>query len=387
MIEWLLGGTALAAAGGGLLLWPSIRERGLDRWLPTYLTTRSRRGDPLPGKPVHLILCIADHFEPKHGQVSSEQANDRVVSWCREYPKLFGSFRDSDNKPPQHTFFYPAEEYEPNHLDQLAALCKSGYGEVEVHLHHDNDTGENLRQTLLNYKNTLFERHGLLSRLKQTGEVGFAFIHGNWALDNSRPDGKWCGVNNELDILRETGCFVDMTLPSAPSPAQTRTINSIYYAIDDPQKPKSHDRGIPVGAAKLPGNGLLLIQGPLLFDWSRRRGGLIPRVENGCLQANQAPSANRLKLWLRARVQVASRPDWFFVKLHTHGAVEKNRTLLLSPAMQAFHQLLQDRAKTDSDFHFHYVTAREMTNLVLAAEAGWQGTIAEARDYLWKKQT
>ena len=32
-------------------------------------------------------------------------------------------------------------------------------------------------------------------------------------------------------------------------------------------------------------------------------------------------------------------------------------------------------------FHYHYVTAREMYNLARAAEAGWTGSVAEARDY------
>ena len=53
-----------------------------------------------------------------------------------------------------------------------------------------------------------------------TGELRFAFIHGNWSLDNSRPDGRWCGLNNELILLRELGCYADFTLPSAPSDTQ-----------------------------------------------------------------------------------------------------------------------------------------------------------------------
>lgn len=385
MIEWLLGGSALAAMGAGAVAWPRIRERGLDQWLPTYLATRHLRHDPRPGESAHLILCIGDHFEPKLGGAQPPQAQERVNRWCHEYPRQFDQFRDSDGRPPQHTFFYPVEEYEPAYLDQLAGLCQAGYGEVEVHLHHDNDTGEHLRQTLLEFKKILHNRHGLLSKHKTTGEVGYAFIHGNWSLDNSRPDGRWCGVNNELDILSETGCFVDMTLPSAPSPTQTRTINSIYYAVDDPNRAKSHDRGVAMGTARRPEKSLLLIQGPLLLDWSRRKAGLLPRIENGCLQGNQAPSPERLKLWLRARVQVPARPDWFFVKLHTHGANEQNMPVLLGPAMQAFHQQLQERAKKDSQFHYHYVTAREMTNLVLAAEVNWAGPVDTARDYLWKK--
>src|SRR5439155_14341215 len=122
-----------------------------------------------------------------------------------------------------------------------------------------------------------------------------------------RPDGRWCGVNNELDVLRETGCYVDMTLPSFPDPTQTRKINAIYYAEGRPGRCKSHDTGTDVGRGPAPARGLMLIQGPLVLDWSRRKFGLIPRVENACLQGNQPPGAARLASWLRARVQVPTR--------------------------------------------------------------------------------
>jgi hypothetical protein len=125
----------------------------------------------------------------------------------------------------------------------------------------------------------------------------------------------------------------------------------------------------------------MLIQGPLVLDWRRRKWGVFPRVENGCLQGNQAPGRDRIDLWLKARVRVPKRPDWFFVKLHTHGAPESNQRVLLGPPMTDFHRELARRAGADPAFHFHYVTAREMYNLARAAEAGWQGTVDGARDY------
>jgi hypothetical protein len=70
-------------------------------------------------------------------------------SKLRVYPAGFDSFRNSDGRTPCHTFFSPTEEYDPEHLDALAELCRAGFGEVELHLHHDNDTTENLRMTLL----------------------------------------------------------------------------------------------------------------------------------------------------------------------------------------------------------------------------------------------
>jgi hypothetical protein len=125
----------------------------------------------------------------------------------------------------------------------------------------------------------------------------------------------------------------------------------------------------------------MLIQGPLVLDWGRRKWGVVPRVENGCIQGNQPPTMSRLDLWLRARVQIPSRPDWYFVKLHTHGAPEANQRVLLSDKMVQFHRGLADRSLSDPDFHVHYVTAREMYNLARAAEAGWTGSVADARDF------
>ncbi len=250
-------------------------------------------------------------------------------------------YRDSDGCRPRYSFFFPIEEYEPAYLDALANLCHQGFGEVEIHLHHDRDTAEGLRECLAAFKNLLDTRHHLLSRHRHTGALGYGFIHGNWALCNSRPDGRWCGVNNELEVLRETGCYADFTFPSAPSPTQPPTINSMYYASDHAGRPRSADHGPAIGCAPVPDKSLLLISGPLMLDWIRRKWGVLPRLENGCLQASQPPSMERLDKWLRARIQVPSRPDWFFVKLYAHGAPEGSHETLLGEPMCRFHTALR----------------------------------------------
>ncbi|WZP01130.1 hypothetical protein EP7_005507 (plasmid) [Isosphaeraceae bacterium EP7] len=374
----------LLLAGLGLVvgvIFGLASRRGFDRCLIPYLIQLGKRRRERPDGPIHVLLCIADHFEPANDGASPEKATERVRQWVEDYPRLFGLFQDSDGKPPQHSFFYPIEQYNAEHLDHLAELCRSGFGEVEVHLHHHDDTAEGLRVAIQQAKQRLSERHGLLPRDRETGELAYGFIHGNWALDNSRPDGRWCGVNNELDVLRETGCYADFTLPSAPSPTQTRKINSIYYAVDDPKRPRSHDWGVDAGIGPTPADALLMIQGPLVLDWRRRKWGLVPRIENGCLQGNQPPSPERLELWIKASVQIARRPDWYFVKLHTHGAPGSNREVLLGEPMIRFHQDLARRAQQDAQFQFHYVTAREMFNLAQAAEQGWTGPVDQARDY------
>jgi hypothetical protein len=379
-VVWVLVLLLLPAVPAGFLLWLA-RRRHVGRWLVPYLLQTPRRRPPAPGAEVHLLLCVADHYEPKDGGAPPEVSRARVRRWLEEYPRQFDRFRDSDGRTPRHTFFYAAEEYEAEYLDALAELCRAGFGEVEIHLHHDGDTAAGLRDKLLHFKELLAERHGLLARRRDTGEVAYGFIHGNWALCNSRPDGRLCGVNDELEVLRRTGCYADFTLPSAPEPTQTPKINSLYYACDRPGRPRSHDRGVDVGRGPAPAGGLVLIQGPLVLDWGRRKWGLLPRIENGCLQASLPPDVRRLPLWLRARVQVPARPDWFFVKLHCHGAADHGAAPLLGEAMVHFHEGLAEHARRHRNFRYHYVTAREMYNLVRAAEDGWAGTVAAALDY------
>jgi hypothetical protein len=369
--------------GAGAVVALEFRRKSLHRWFGSYLRDLWRKPRRKRGTAIDVLICIADHYEPKSHAADSVRGMTRVRHWCEEYPRLFAGFRDSDGRPPRHTFFYPAEEYEPEHVEQLAELCRAGYGEVEIHLHHHDDTAENLRRTLEAFKRTLVERHSLLARHRRTGEIRYAFIHGNWALCNSRPGGVNCGVDQELSILLETGCCVDMTFPSAPVANQPSVINSIYYARDLPGRQASHEVGTPIGTRPPEPDELLLIQGPLGFDGTHRKWGLLPRLENGCLQASQPPDASgRIDNWLRAQVQVPNRPDWFFVKLHCHGASEDAHGTLLGAPMVRFHEELARRAKSDANFRYHYVTAREMYNLAKAAEAGFRGCVGEARDWV-----
>lgn len=376
----VLGPILIIALGLSAFVVLLVKSRAMERWILDYLKQFPKRSRSAKRTlDVHLLIGIVDHYEPGHDAKTPEHAQSRVDRWVEEYPKLFGRFRDRDGRPPRHTFCYPIEQYAAGHLDALASLCRAGFGEVEIHLHHDNDTSENLRKTLDEAKAILSDRHGLLARRK-SGEVAYAFVHGDWCLDNSRPDGRRCGVNDEIDILRETGCYADFTMPSG-GPCQTQTINTIYYAVDDPTRPFSHNRGQEIGTGPIPERGLLMIPGPLVLSRRSRKWGLIPRIENGCVQKSQPATVDRVLDWIRAGVSVSNRPEWIFVKLHAHGAYEVGQAALLGPEMVAFHEALAARMRSDSTFHVHYVTAREMYNLAKAAEAGFTGPVAEARDY------
>jgi hypothetical protein len=360
---------------------PLSLPRNAQLWLPALLSSQiqrlvRRRGG---GGQTDVFFCIADHFEPSHATADSTVERARVAAWVDGYPRLAERFADSDGRPPRHTFFFPEEDYRPELLDALAGLCGRGFGSVEVHLHHDNDTPAALRDRLGVFTEALFHRHGLLRR-GPDGRITFGFVHGNWALDNARPDGRWCGVNNEISVLLDAGCYADFTNPAAPDPSQTRTINSIYYAIDDPARPRSHEYGIPVRVGvQSPPNGLLIIQGPLTFDMRRRIWKVFPGLENGAIDSSDAhlPTLDRFVSWVDAGVAIAGRPEWIFVKVHTHGAVEDNAAALLGPAMEAFHTDINRAFNDGSRYRLHYVTAYEMATLVKAAEACLPGAPRE----------
>ena len=352
-------------------------------WLPGYVRQRAvalRRSPPATG-PIDILFCIADHFEPDHGGADLARQRARLRRCVEDYPRLADAFRDADGIPPQHTFFSPLEMYRPELIDGLAELHAGGYGEVEVHLHHAHDSSAGLRRRLEWFRDTLAVRHGLLGR-DRTGRPVYGFIHGNWALDNA--DARFCGVNDELTVLRETGCYADFTMPAAPDPAQSRIVNTIYRAIDDPSRPRSYDAGVRArtGVAPEP-RSLLMVQGPLALRWDSRVAGIVPRLDNAAIDASplNIPTLDRFRRWVDAGISVAGRPEWIFVKVHTHGAKEANAGILLGERMHAFHAALARHFNDGIRFRLHYVTARETANIIAAAEAGESGNAGRYRDY------
>jgi hypothetical protein len=319
-------------------------------WLPGYLHDRLRR---IAREPIKRIwVAVADHFEPFWRNTDEDVAKRRVQLWHQHWPAIAGRHPDTSGRPARYTFFYPEEEYRPHLLDSLADMVQRDFGDVEVHLHHDAETPQRFLSRVGNFVETLYTRHGLLR--KEDGRIRFAFIHGNWALDNSRPDGKWCGLNNELTLLKQSGCYADFTMPSGNSPTQARLLNTIYWVTDDPGRPKSYDTGIPLR----PGGGeegdLLMIPGPFGVRW---RGRLMPRLESGEIAVQDLPTPYRVRRWLDLAPQVGGD---LFLKLHTHGNQERNSAaLLLDGGLDLLYSGIQQEASRRGA-GYYFVTAWEM---------------------------
>jgi hypothetical protein len=361
------------------------------RWLPGYAWERLTR--PRPPNQVHIIIALADHFEPGYvpgdGYASAayDEQERRLERWCREYAKQLGEFRDAEGRPFIHTYFYPAEQYDRSHLARLAELCHTGWGEVEIHLHHGlraPDSAQNTRRLLIEFRDRLAEEHGCLSYTSESSHPRYAFVHGNFALANSN-QGHACGVDSEMQILSETGCYADMTLPTAPFHwAQTGKINSLYecgFPLTE-RAPHRSGRDLQVGrsAKAFP----IIVQGPLSLDFAQNRKKWFG-IDNAALTASNPASLHRLTNWKRTAIAVRGKPDWLFIKLHCHGMDPRHENVVLGAAMRQFLRELVDGAEKRGET-LHFVSAREMVNVILAACDGREGNPGNYRDYVLKRR-
>ena len=344
-------------------------------------------------QPVHLIIAVADHFEPSIStqgtgkRVSLSEQQRRLDSWRDEYPRAVHRWRDSEGRPFVHTYFYPAEQYDEGLVGVLADLCHADWGEIEIHLHHgmqEPDTPENTQRILSGFRDRLAYRHSCLAVEEGSRQPRYCFVHGNFALANSA-DGLYCGVDSEMKILAESGCYADYTLPTAPRhPSQTAKINSMYECASSLDKRAPQRRGIDLRVGHVPQAMPLIMQGPLLTDLKRSFMSRRLVIENGAITPANPLTLHRVSLWKKAHIHVHGRPEWLFIKLHCHGMDPRQKDVVIGTAFRQFLEELVSGAESRKET-LHFVTAREMANIALAACDGRDGNPREYRDYRFKR--
>lgn len=359
--RWLLVPLALLAVYAGLTLTRVIARKHYV-FLSDYARWVTAPKTAVTGRPTHVFLLIADHFEPLYDQY-------KVKDWGERYRAMTRSHRDSQGRPPQHTWFYPGDQPSPEVLAELRDLVRDGYGEVELHFHHDRDTSATL---LAKLRSAIadFQQFGFLQTAD--GETHFAFVHGNSGLDNSNGP-IMCGVQDELRMLKELGCFADFTFPSVYEDSQPPSVNTIYAATDDAGA-RSYARQHPLSSLKDGSADLMIFEGPLVYAPSSSVRRLFFDLDDGNIHAAAPASPTRVERWIRANVHVEERPDWVFVKLFAHGISDEGDVeATTGESYGAALDYLERHYNDGQRYVLHYITAREAYNLARAAADGKTG--------------
>ncbi|MGA1823646.1 MAG: hypothetical protein ACMUIP_03205 [bacterium] len=301
-----------------------------------------------------------------------------------KYPLLAKKHKDWDGYFPKHTWFYLySGQNDRDNIASMSQLCANGFGELELHLHHgrgylnqnlqfnvfqDVEDSEALRN-LIKRAISDFNQCGAL--ITSDEKITFGVIHGAWALDNSRNmrhSYGWCGVNDEITVLKEMGCYADFTFP-AWGTMQPAMVNTIYYARDDPIKPKSYNLGIPMVTGKIR-DDFVIFMGPAM--------GITD------IGQKNPPNPSRMLYWIESSVCVVGQPQWIFVKVDSHGCHPGNKEVILGEQMDSFFNHIETKYNDGKHYRLHYVTAREAFNIAKAAEAGMKGNPNEFRNFIIK---
>ena len=321
-------------------------------------------------KPIHIMFCTVDHYEPGTQSASMEIEFQRVNDLLSTFPKIVENHRDSAGNIPKRTWFFPPHYHRNGSLKKLVELCARGYGEIEFHLHHgktEPDTPENLEKTI---RKTIeeYSKFGIFG--KCNGQIKYGFIHGDWALENSR-NNNFCGVNNEIELLIKTGCYADFTFPSCIENNPLK-INTIFYVKEDPSKPKSYRRGRSVMDQKRTPGDLMLVQGPIYpYLFFKRKYFPLLKINAAAIDDKFQFSKNRIDVLVKAGIHLKGKNNWIFIKTHTHGALDNK--VVLGQKMNKIFSYLETKYNDGKHFVLHYVTAREMYNIINAMEENKTG--------------
>jgi hypothetical protein len=339
-------------------------------WLRDYFAKQRRNNQSFDGD-THVMLLLCDHFEPSRPR--GDKGVKEVADWCREYAEACKDYSDDDGRYPQHSWFMAYDYPNFDTLQLLSSSVYEGYGEVEFHLHHGWDLPDDFSRTL-DEGTRWFQTAGAMLTAEEHPKRAFAYIAGNWALDNGRRKDCYSGCNREVDLLSQYNCYSDFTFPAVSVSSQPATVNNIYYATDDGAA-KSYNHGVELQVGKPESGDLMIFQGPIYIDWKAAR------IETAAFETFMPFDERRTEYWLRANVHIPGRPEWKFIKLHTHG-MQSMEIFKRGKLVEFFAGI--KRAYQKPGYVLHYVSAREAYNIAKAAEAGMKGNPNHYRDYLIK---
>jgi hypothetical protein len=151
-------------------------EKHILIWLPDYIRYEIVKlfDKEITDSPTEIMFIVVDHHEIK--------SLNKEEDFIRRLRILSDRHMDSDGKKFQYTFFYVYDDFNLEVAKAISSICAQGYGDIELHWHMANETSESYRKKLKDAKRK-FSEVGALTTID--GKNAFAFIHGNWNLDNT----------------------------------------------------------------------------------------------------------------------------------------------------------------------------------------------------------
>ena len=312
MDPWLLaaGGTALAAAVGGVAVGRSVRRRGLDRWLIPYLLSKGSRRSPRPGESIHLLLCIADHFEPKLGGAATAPGS---LHACADGSRSTPSSSPSSATPTAGRRGIPSSFRRRSTSPSIWTRWRS-YAAQDSARSRSTCTTTTTPPKICGERSTtssdmLADRHGLSGARPRHGR-GALRLH-PWQLGAGQLAAGRPLVRREQRAghLARDRLLCGHDSAVGPDPTQTRRSTGSTTPRVGPAGAESHDTGIDVGPAPSPGPRADAHPGPALSRLGRAEVGAVAAGRER-LPARQSAAAGThgSRTWLAARVQVPTRP-------------------------------------------------------------------------------
>ena len=85
------------------LFWLVLKKKNMEMWFLPYL--KNRLNNPKTDKPIHVLFCFVDHFEPQwKNRDNIELERERVDRWFKDYPLMAEQHKDADGVMPNIRF-------------------------------------------------------------------------------------------------------------------------------------------------------------------------------------------------------------------------------------------------------------------------------------------
>lgn len=199
-----------------------------------------------------LVILHADHYEPNGNGIIVDGNKKTTDEYVKQKMDIFESIDEWNVNKVKPTLFVHLPIVVKNilgkieiivnkktelMLEHLKNLKKVGIDDIQVHIHHENwtnndvfkrnnpghvpiETDQDRLRKFITLHRTLLSDNGL-----QVFSDPWFFVHGKWALNAA--DTEICNIEDEIKVLYELGCRGDFTFPAGRKQYDPVTKNAV----------------------------------------------------------------------------------------------------------------------------------------------------------------